>query len=119
LCFGAAARYKKFDWCAGEVFTAEMWLLNDTLNAVEDTITAVLELDGVEYELATWNTGLTDKNVLGPTAHILLPDAACEYMTLKLISKNGFSSKYNLRYYPSQNVVKPKVRQMNVVNDVD
>lgn len=115
----ASARYKKFDWCAGEVFTAEMWLLNDTLNAVEDTITAVLELDGVEYELATWNTGLTDKNVLGPTAHILLPDASCEYMTLKLISKNGFSSKYNLRYYPSQNVVKPKVRQMNVVNDVD
>lgn len=115
----SSARYKKIDWRAGETFSAEMWLLNDTLNEVEDTITAVLELDGVEYELATWNTGLSKENILGPTVHMVLPEAGCEDMTLKLKSKLGASSEYRLRYYPSEKAKAAKPRQMNQVNDVD
>lgn len=115
----ASARYEKFDWRAGEMFSAEIWLLNDTGEDAGDVITAVLELAGRSYRLAAWDTGVTKENILGPTVHMALPDEQCDYMILKLISDRGNSSEYRLRYLPAKKSPKSRLRQMNAVNQVD
>lgn len=96
-----SARFAKFNWQNGENFTAQIWYLNDANETVSDTITIVIELDGKEYELLTWNTGDVEArtNKLGPAVNFILP--SCENaseMTLRLVSANGNTNSYRLKY---------------------
>ena len=109
-----SARIPKFDWKAGEKFTAEMWLLNDSPEAAQEIVDAVIELGGVEYKMLTWDSGevAANTNRIGPSINWILPDAAADRMTLKLTAAGGEVSEYTLSYRPKQ--AKKVTRQMNV-----
>ena len=107
----ASARIPKFDWCAGERFSAEIWLLNDSPDAAEITVRVSLEIGGEVLHLLDWNSGETDTNRLGPTVNLILPDVNATEMTLRLESGEA-SSVYRLRYRMSKALAAS--RQMNV-----
>ena len=108
-----SARIPKFDWTEGELFTAELWLLNDSPEETEDTVTAFLELDGETVEVLQWKTGRC-----GPNAHKQghclqwrLPRLESGVFVLRLESGHG-SSAYRLLCRPADNSVRPKILNM-------
>ena len=109
----ASARIGKFDWTAGEIFSAELWLLNDTPQEIDTEITAHLTLGGETIAVLNWSTGKTFGNKLGPTLNAVLPDVEhlSELVLTVTASDSDFNSKYRLCYL---NPEKPKnIRQMN------
>jgi len=92
-----SARIPKFDWKAGETFTAQLWLLNDTPESAEADVDVSIRLGDQTYPLLTWHSGSADANRIGPSINWVLPDAdACE-MTL-ILSAGDKSSDYRLCY---------------------
>lgn len=72
-----SARIPKFSWRSGELFSADIWLLNDGLNPIEaDQAEIYLELAGKIYDLHLWkyNKVEANKNLEGPTVRLRLPD---------------------------------------------
>jgi len=110
----ASARIPKFDWDAGENFRAEIWLLNDSPEAVSKTVRVSIKLNGETYNMLTWETGEihANKNKLGPAINFTLPDVPCDKITLVLDTGDGAASEYTLRYRPSEEVAVS--RQMNM-----
>ncbi len=96
----ASARIPKFDWQAGECFTAQIWLLNDSPAAARREIAVSIELNGVEYPLLTWDSGETaaNENRIGPSVNWVLPDMDAGDMTLILRAADGADSRYRLCY---------------------
>lgn len=94
-----SARIPKFLWQAGEVFEAELWLLNDTPNSVCDTVTATIKIGEEVIDSLLWN-GSADinSNRQGPTFKCILPYRDVDSFTLELKNDNGMSSSYYLRY---------------------
>jgi len=99
----ASARIPRFDWNAGELFHAEIWLLNDSPEAAQKTISVSIELAGQVYPLLTWDSGMVSANTnqIGPTVNWVLPDADADCFTLRLEAGNA-SSAYYLCYRQSQ-----------------
>ncbi|MBQ4089846.1 MAG: hypothetical protein IJC56_08205, partial [Clostridia bacterium] len=110
----ASARIPKFDWNAGELFHAELWLLNDSPECAQETIKASIIIDGVEYTLLTWETGKVNENTnkIGPTINWQLPDVDAGEFILKLSTGTGASSEYRLCYRRSKERIVS--RQLNV-----
>lgn len=94
----ASARVPKFLWTEGEVFQAELWMLNDNGREVEDEIEALLQIDGREISLMKWNTGKVTANTLGNTVNYLLPHFEDKLFKLILRSKCGCDNEYLFRY---------------------
>lgn len=96
-----SARIPKFDWSGNEIFTAELWYLNDGVDAVSDTVRVSVKLGEEEFFLLSWETGevAANTNKLGPAVNLKLPMTA-ETNELKLIltSANGRSSEYTLLF---------------------
>ena len=107
----ASARIPRFDWKAGERFSAEVWLLNDTHTSAQQTVRASILLGGVEYPLLTWESGETGDNRIGPTINWVLPDVDATDFTLRLEAGEA-TSEYRLCYRRSEAYV--ATRQMNV-----
>ncbi len=107
-----SARIPRFDWKAGDLFSAEIWLLNDAPEAVSGHVRVVLEIGGEEFELVSWS-GSTEanENRIGPSVNFRLPEVDTDRMTLKLISENGLESSYTLKYTLPEFIIS---RQMNV-----
>ena len=110
----ASARIPRFDWKAGEKFSAELWLLNDAPACAEENVKVSIRLGGVEYPMLTWESGRVDENTnkLGPTVNWILPDVDADELTLVLDTGSGASSEYRLRYRPSEEKIIS--RQLNV-----
>ena len=110
----ASARIPKFDWKAGERFTAELWLLNDSPDVVRHTVSASVLINGTEYPLLTWDSGdvPANENRIGPAVNWILPDVDADEFTLKLTCENGASSEYRLLYRKSK--IHAASRQLNV-----
>ena len=108
-----SARIPRFDWKSGDLFSAELWLLNDSPEAVSGSARAVLEIGGTEYELLNWQSGpvAANENRIGPSVNFRLPEVNAQRMTLRLISSDGLSSSYTLKYTAPEHVLS---RQMNV-----
>ena len=109
-----SARIPKFDWKAGEKFTAELWLLNDAPEAADEIIDAEIELGGVVYKMLTWECGAVgaNENRVGPAINWILPDVDATKMTLRLTTKSGKVSSYTLSYRAKE--AKKISRQLNV-----
>ncbi len=109
-----SARIPKFGWRAGEKFSAEIWLLNDSPEAAQEIISASVELGGVEYDLLTWDSGETpaNENRIGPTLNWILPDVSASTLTLKLKCASGKESEYKLFYRPRR--ARKISRQLNL-----
>ncbi len=110
----ASARIPKFDWNAGELFTAQLWLLNDSPETAEKTIKATIIIDGVEYPMFTWETGVVSENTnkIGPSINWVLPDVDASEFTLRLETGDGAASEYRLIYRRSKERIVS--RQLNV-----
>ena len=111
----ASARIPQFQWQAGDRFSAEIWLLNNSQHAVSETITAIIQLGEEQYEQITWNTGLigAHENKLGPTIHFTLPHVDCDTLVLKLITSDSErNNTYRLHYIPSNTVVAQRLLNM-------
>ena len=96
----ASARIPKFDWKAGERFTAELWLLNDSPEAAGRVVTASIIIDGRIYPMFTWDSGEVpaNENRIGPSINWILPDADVDSFVLRLTAEDGASSEYRLLY---------------------
>lgn len=110
----ASARLEKFEYREGELFTAELWLLNDSPAQVEDTICAHLLVDGRVIAVLTWETGPVpcNENKKGHLMQVILPESKDNKLVLQLQSENGFDSTYTLLLKPA--VQKEETRQLNV-----
>ncbi len=72
-----SARIPKFKWQGGEVFSAELWLLNDAPTAAQTTVTATLKLGDTVLATLSWDaSAAAGKNKIGPSINALLPDEA-------------------------------------------
>ena len=99
----SSARIPKFTWTADEVFSAELWLLNDSLEPIHaGCVKASIEILGKEYPISEWHHSGTEANKSrkGPTVELVLPDIKINGFTeMKLKLKAGdISSEYRLLY---------------------
>jgi len=98
-----SARIPKFAWSAGELFSVELWLLNDSHTPImSGSVDVTIELNGKIYPLTIWNHEGTDANTnrKGPICEMILPEIDVSGFTeLVLNLKSGeLSSKYRLHY---------------------
>ena len=92
------ARIETYAYKAGSVFSAELWLLNDSCETVSDTVRAYIEIEGEKIHLIDWKTGDVEPrtNRRGHKVQFELPkDASSDFFTLLLESEHG-SSSYEL-----------------------
>lgn len=108
-----SARTGKFSWNADEEFSSEIWLLNDSPEAVSGDVKITLEVGGESYELLSWHADADAlRNKRGPTVRFKLPDVSADRLVLKLEAENGMSSEYTLQYIPRKHE-KPAYRILN------
>jgi beta-mannosidase len=72
-----SARVAKFEWKSSEEFEAELWMLNDRLDAVPgSTVQAELIISGIKHPLGMWDypAMAPNKNAHGPTLRLQLPE---------------------------------------------
>lgn len=116
----ASARYRKFSYKAGEILDFDLFLLNDSLDKLEDgAVDVYVKIgDGEKLKLLHWEYSEVEicKNAVGPTVRYKLPEVECAE-TLKIILDAGdYSSEYTLLYsVPGARADGPK--KMNAILD--
>ena len=103
----ASARIAKFRWKSGEVFNPELWLLNDSPEAVPaGRVAAVLVMGERKIPLLNWDFPALEANtnLAGPVIRIVLPALADTQMKLMLsvAGRPEFDSVYTLIFLPQQ-----------------
>jgi beta-mannosidase len=95
-----SARIPKFQWQAGEVFHAEIWLLSDAPSAFPGgEVWAALVCGQTRTELLRWSFSGLDpqKNLPGPTVRAILPARAGEfYLEVGVVGREEWNSSYKL-----------------------
>jgi beta-mannosidase len=104
--FLASARIPKFSWKAGEVFSCDLFILNDLYeNIPSGVVTVRLKAAGQELKLLRWEfeAPKPNRNISGPTARVVLPNWSTDRFELvvEVDGKEQFSSHYLLQYRPS------------------
>lgn len=99
----ASARISKFEWHEGEVFSSDIFLLNDSYNSVAPgTIRVTLRAGTESVEFLEWDFGTIKENTnkAGPTARMVLPRWNTDRITLQ-VTVDGhpeYNSEYLLLY---------------------
>jgi beta-mannosidase len=101
----ASARIPRFRWTEGDSFEPELWVLNDTSQALPaGRVEAVLELDGREIPLLAWDHPPVpaNRNLAGPTVRCVLPGGRAGRMILRLRCPDAEerASQYVLLFEP-------------------
>ena len=114
----ASARIPKFQWRAGELFNAELWLLSDHPAAQPGgELVATLECEDRTVELLRWSfPGLAPQQTLtGPSVRTLLPDTTSGEFTLVLsvAGRPEWDSRYRLSLRPAPRLIVTATRAMN------
>jgi beta-mannosidase len=99
----ASARIPKFRWKAGEIFNAELWMLNDLPADVSaGKITVKIEAGGEKVTLLEWNYNqmAANNNQQGPTVRYKLPSWPVDRIKILLESEGHpeLNSQYTLAY---------------------
>lgn len=94
----ASARNDRFDYRCGDLFRAELWFLNDTLERVSDSVEVLIRIGSDEFFLMTWETGevAPNSNRCGHMVQFTIPETEEESFTLLLKASDGRSSEYKL-----------------------
>ncbi|MCL2879175.1 MAG: hypothetical protein FWF29_02915, partial [Treponema sp.] len=96
----ASARIPRFDYRAGDNFTPELWLLNDTGTKIPggkmDTFIQ-FEKEKEKNKLLTWEYPESDCNIQGPVISIKIPYCKADFFAL-VLETGDYSSAYKLRY---------------------
>lgn len=90
-------RFNRFDFKPGATIEGELWLLNDTFDAVSDTVDVYFTAGGETKHILTWQTGVSDKgkNLSGHKVEIKVPYGETQLMTVTLKAACG-ESEYKL-----------------------
>ena len=110
-----SARIPTFDWKSGDRFTAEIWLLNDSPEAVNASVEVSLQIGDRCLPLLKWDGAATEPqtNLEGATVCCELPRVEADHMTLILKSDNeALNSEYKLRYELKKILPRPKGMNM-------
>lgn len=97
----ASAKIPRFQWRAGERFTAQLWLLNDRAEPADGGIVrAVLVIGGRRIEAGGWEFGAVPPlgALAGPTVEAELPSLDADEFALELSvePQADWSSRYRL-----------------------
>jgi beta-mannosidase len=117
----ASARLPKFSWRGGEVFSAELWLLNDSPAGVPaGTIDAYVVVGGQTLHALRWQHAAiaANTNAHGPTLRVKLPhDGSVDRLTVELRASAaaGSDSRYTLHYASVQSTAAPVQHTMGDV----
>lgn len=114
----ASARIPQFQWKAREVFSAELWLLNDHPTAhTGGELVATLVCDGRSTELLRWNFAslAPQQTQAGPSVRAVLPDTdSGEFeLVLSVIGHADWDSRYRLSLLAAPRPVAVATRAMN------
>ena len=103
-----SARINKFVYKSGELFTSEIWLLNDSTESVSDEISVYLEIGGEVRHILDWKTPESGENtnIRGHIIQFVLPECDTESFTLRLRSGRFGENSYTLKYEPKEIVVR-------------
>lgn len=101
--FCSSAKITKLVWTEGEMFFADIWLLNDQLSKVGPKMLIVKINTGVyEVEILKWKSPVIEKNrnLAGPTVRFLLPKWDVKFFKLIVEVENHpeYNSEYTLIY---------------------
>lgn len=120
----ASARIPKFRFDEGEIFSCDLFMLNDTHEKLANAqVTAKLVYDDVkEVTILKWDFPGSDenKNYAGPTARIPLPKMKNNLfkLVIEVAGKPEFKSEYTLIYRGNDvKNAKPKIQYMNGVTE--
>ena len=96
-----SARIPHFDWKSGERFTAQIWLLNDSLEKISGSVEVILKIGDTEISLLKWDNAEAEinENTEGASVCCTLPAIDADCMTLILKADDeSMSSEYKLLY---------------------
>ena len=96
----ASARIPKFSYCGNELFEAELWMLNDSLEKIPaGTMKVYLKIGSQTKELLTWDYEASKPGVnkIGPSVRCILPNLCAESMEL-ILEAGDMSNEYRLLY---------------------
>lgn len=101
----ASARVPRFDWRKGDMFEAELWVLNDSPAPIPaGRMEAILKIGTREWKVATWDFVETpaNQNRRGPTGRVLLDAIETAGMTLllRIPGHPDWDSEYTFRIMP-------------------
>lgn len=118
LC--ASARFSKFQWAGEEIFSCDLWLLNDSFDSSGRYRISVYVCcgDGDMVHVLSWETPELQPNINieGPTARISLPDWDTDRFNV-IVSVDGhpeMDSTYTLAYRKADKVSLLPYRGMNI-----
>lgn len=116
----ASARIPKFAWQAGEAFTAELWLLNDSPDALPaGRVEAWIHIGGTSTLALAWDHPgvVANTNLQGPSLRSVLVDAPSERLMLELrwVDHPERNSSYALRYFATRATAGEKAYRMGGV----
>ena len=103
----ASARFAKFSWEEGELFEAELFLLNDSYEKEpKGTICVFLRMNGDRWPVLEWQYPEPEpnRNLPGPTVRFPLPHARSGLMRLQLERNGRLENEYPLMYYNAETV---------------
>jgi beta-mannosidase len=115
----ASARVAKFSWQAGELFEAEIWILNESPEPVAaGRVEVELDVNGTRTKLASFDfPELGPKqNFRGPTARGLLPvlEATTFSLELRAAGQSELDSNYTFVYRAETQRGKSRSKPLNV-----
>lgn len=87
-------RAEHFSYKPGDVFNAELWILNDAPVGFDgDTVEVYFEVNGEKKHIMSWNTGKADvaTNIRGHKFTVDIPDGPTQMMKVTLEAKCGVS----------------------------
>ncbi|CAL1519032.1 glycosyl hydrolase 2 galactose-binding domain-containing protein [Chitinophaga sp. MM2321] len=95
----ASVRAPKFSWKTGEAFTCDVFVLNDTYDALASSqVTVAIICDGKEQTILNWDFPGTKafENAAGPTARVVLPAMKDQLFKVKVSVKGkpDYTSEY-------------------------
>lgn len=108
-----SAGIDRYDWKEGEMFSADIWLLNDRPEKMCGKVTVELVTREEVLKLIEWEAQAEpNRNTQGPTVHVPLPMSDDDFFTLRLRAENGLESEYKLllRHLPRR---QEKIKALN------
>lgn len=102
-----SARIPSFSWEGGDLFNAEIWMLNDSPNAASDTVRVFLEVEGNRQHILTWETGelAAAENKRGHIIQAILPEVQQQTKLNLILESDHGTSSYQLLLQPKNEKV--------------
>lgn len=97
-----SAAIPHFSWKSGSLFSAELWLLNDSYEQVADSVRVYMEVGGRKEKILDWDTGCipAGQNKRGHVIQAILPEVEEQTEILLTLEADCGISSYRLLLLP-------------------